>query len=303
MYPIIEVQIQSADAYEQLGTKPKFWYRDEDGRTYLFKESRPDTGEHWAEKVACELCRLLDIPHADYELAHFQRKKGVICPNFVPKGGNLLHGNELLLTRDKKYPTTRFYRVKKHTLDLVMRTITLTGAKTPVGWINTDLIKRGTDVFVGYLMLDAWIANQDRHHENWGLIRLDKSVHLAPSYDHASSLGRNESDEKRKYRLNNNGRDGRPIIESYVEKALSAFYTSTSTKRLTTIDAFERAAKRNPAAGKFWLSRLSEISENDVNAIFRMIPKSEISDLAIEFAQIMLTLNKKRLLAIGAKFQ
>jgi serine/threonine protein kinase HipA of HipAB toxin-antitoxin module len=45
------------------------------------------------------------------------------------------------------------------------------------------------DVFLGYLMLDAWIANLDRHHENWGLV-LTKDItgHLAPSYDHASSL-------------------------------------------------------------------------------------------------------------------
>lgn len=303
MYQISEVLMQNADAYEQLGSKPKFWCRDENGRTYLFKESRPNTGEHWAEKVACELCQLLGIPHANYELALVQEKKGVICPNFVPKGGDLIHGNELLLARDKEYPKNRFYRVKEHTLDLVIRTIDLTQAQPPVGWKDTDLIKRGTDVFVGYLMLDAWIANQDRHHENWGLIRLDKSVHLAPSYDHASSLGRNESDDNRMHILQNKGRDKRRIIESYVEKALSAFYTSESTKRLTTIDAFERAAKRNPAAGKFWLNRLSEISEDDVLAIFRMIPKSEISDLAIEFAQTMLKLNKPRLLAIGAKLQ
>ena len=27
------------------------------------------------------------------------------------------------------------------------------------------------DLFVGYLLLDAWIGNGDRHHENWGFIR------------------------------------------------------------------------------------------------------------------------------------
>lgn len=46
-----------------------------------------------------------------------------------------------------------------------------------------------------------------------------------------------------------------------------------------------------------------QISEDDVQAIFRMTPKSEISDLAIEFAQTMLKLKTPRLLAIGAKLQ
>ena len=43
-------------------------------------------------------------------------------------------------------------------------------------------------------MLDALIGNTDRHHENWGiLVRRGRGVLLgevAPSFDHASSLGR-----------------------------------------------------------------------------------------------------------------
>jgi hypothetical protein len=45
-------------------------------------------------------------------------------------------------------------------------------------------------------MLDAWIGNGDRHHLNWGLVRnkltpnIIETIHLAPTYDHASSLGR-----------------------------------------------------------------------------------------------------------------
>jgi hypothetical protein len=301
MYPIIEVSKQDADIVEQLGTKPKFWSRGKDGRSYLFKESRPDVGEHWAEKVACELSELLGIPHAKYELANFQGIKGVICYNFVPVGGDLIHGNELLLARDKKYPNTRFYQVKEHTLDLVMDTIDRTKALPPIGWADNETIRRAADVFVGYLMLDAWIANQDRHHENWGLIWTERTVHLAPSYDHASSLGRNESDERRKHRLINKGRDGRTIIESYVENAYSAFYTYDGSNRLKTMEAFEFAARRNPVAGNFWLSRLGEVAVSDIQTIFGMIPKSEISDLAIEFAQRMLSLNKQMLLTIGAK--
>jgi hypothetical protein len=202
--------------------------------------------------------------------------------------------------RNEEYPVSRFYRVKEHTLDLVMHTIGLTQAQPPIGWMHEDQIKRGTDVFVGYLMFDAWIANQDRHHENWGLIYTGKTIHLAPSYDRASSLGRNESDEKRKHRLTEKGRDGRLIIESYIENANSAFYTSDGSTRLKTIDTFERAAKRNPSAGKFWLNRLNNISDNDVHTIFKNVPTSEITDLATEFAKNMLKLNKNRLLAIEA---
>jgi hypothetical protein len=33
-----------------------------------------------------------------------------------------------------------------------------------------DGITTAIDTFVGYLLLDAWIGNGDRHHENWRFI-------------------------------------------------------------------------------------------------------------------------------------
>jgi len=49
-------------------------------------------------------------------------------------------------------------------------------------------------VFVGYMLLDAWTANQDRHHENWAAITGAKGVELAPTFDHGSALARNLTD-------------------------------------------------------------------------------------------------------------
>jgi hypothetical protein len=58
-------------------------------------------------------------------------------------------------------------------------------------------------ILAGYIFLDALICNTDRHHDNWGLLRWRSSkeepVHtVAPSFDHASSLARELSDERRK---------------------------------------------------------------------------------------------------------
>jgi len=49
-YPIIEVPEGASSQLEQLGTKSKFWYRDQDNKRILFKRGRPGTGENWAEK-------------------------------------------------------------------------------------------------------------------------------------------------------------------------------------------------------------------------------------------------------------
>ena len=55
-----------------MGTKPKFWYSDADDRLTLYKEGRPGSGEHWAEKICCEICKALELPHANYELAEWR---------------------------------------------------------------------------------------------------------------------------------------------------------------------------------------------------------------------------------------
>jgi len=61
-YPVIELAEDVPAQLEQLGTKTKFWYRDKNGLRMMFKQGRPGTGENWAEKVCCEICRLLCNP-------------------------------------------------------------------------------------------------------------------------------------------------------------------------------------------------------------------------------------------------
>jgi hypothetical protein len=67
-FPIHPVDRSRAQSVETLGSKPKFWFREGD-RRLLFKAEDRGTGEDWAEVVACHLCRLLHLPHVEYELA------------------------------------------------------------------------------------------------------------------------------------------------------------------------------------------------------------------------------------------
>lgn len=159
-------------------------------------------------------------------------------------------------------------------------------------------ITSAIDVFVGYLMLDAWIANQDRHHENWALVVSEESaIHLAPTYDHASSLGSNETDENRKNRLTT--RDAGRSIERYVERATSAFFISpASRKPMSTLDAFREAGKVRQRAARAWLESLERLSLQGAKIIFDQIPRDRISEVAIEFALKLLELNRQRLLGL-----
>jgi len=302
MYPVITVPDEAGDILEQLGTKPKFWFSDEHSNRYLFKLNRSEgegaTGEDWSEKVTSGLCKLLDLPHAQYEFAIWKGQHGVASRSFAPPGGTWVAGNEVLVHLDKSYPREKFYRVRQHTLRLVLTIIRQNVVQPPLNWNTFGDVQSAIDVFVGYLMLDAWIANQDRHHENWGfIVSPERNIHLAPTFDHASSLGWNETDSTRTQRLTT--RDRRRDMDRYVARALSAFFSSpTSSQPMPTLDVFREASKLRPLAARAWVDRLSQISDNDVRSIIDQVPGNRISDAAKGFAMKMLDLNQKRLLKL-----
>lgn len=295
-YPIIQLPDDAPTQLEQLGTKTKFWFRDQDGWNMLFKEGRPGTGENWAEKVACEICRLIDIPHAAYELAAWKKSKGVVTLSFVPEGARLVFGNELLAKIFNDYEEGKRYRVRQHTVRTVMAVASAKAIGFPLGWAAPDAIKDAAGLFAGYLMLDALISNQDRHHENWGLVFVpDQGVFFAPTFDHASSLGRNETDRVRLEMLTTHDR-GRSV-EAYVQRAVSALYASPSSPRpLGTLEAFTEAAKIRPDAGRYWVGRLANIDQEEFRGILAEVPDTEISAPARDFACRMLEINMQRIL-------
>ena len=171
----------------------------------------------------------------------------------------------------------------------------------PLNWQAPPKIETAIDTFVGYLLLDAWIGNSDRHHENWGFINLDGKSYLAPTYDHASCLGRNELDGKRKKRLKTN--DKTYSVEVYANRCKSCIYVpSGDRKLLRTFDAFCTAAKLFPQAASVWLDRLNQIEAKDTLELFNLIPSSYISPTAIEFAQEILKVNQDKLIRFRQEF-
>lgn len=290
------------DSPEDLGTKEKSWYTYK-GQKWLFKKSRNLTGEHWSEKVAEQLCEHLGIPHATYELARYNDDIGVTSLSIIENRDKwrMTLGNQLLMREDASYPghhEGRFVRVKEHTVYSVMAI--LDGNRTEnqaPQWAGLPENIDAAGVFVGYLMLDALISNQDRHHENWAiLVNLEtKEQFLCPSYDHASSLGCTERDEKRMARLTS--KDKGYTVEAFVNRATCALYKNkTDKKPLKTIDAFKLASRQRPEAAHYWISRLEALDEATIAGILARVPGEVTSHAAMDFAQRMIFENRRSLL-------
>jgi len=153
--------------------------------------------------------------------------------------------------------------------------------------------------FVGYVMLDAWIANQDRHHENWAAIALpeEKALRLAPTFDHGASLARNISDAERKERLES--RDKGQQIPHFASRARSAFYASPADDRtLGTLEAFARFAQTAPTAASIWLEKIRSVTPEEIKAIIEEVPPNRMSEVARQFTLELIMANQQRLLKL-----
>lgn len=308
-YPIFPVERPEMQQYEPMGSKPKFWYFDsKQKRRWLFKYPRVNsgvtTGEDWAEKIGCEVAELLDLPHARVELAKCEGKRGTISEDFTDsaKRGALVHGNELLVQLDTSYPATgEYYKGSEHTIDNIVAVLLRSSVTLPTGWVVLEAGQGPVDLFLGYLMLDALIGNTDRHHENWGVLVQSiggtRRVELAPTFDHASSLGREIEDERVMRFLNGSSKHTSPSVETYANKARSAIYRDSQERRpLSTLDAFDCFSSRAQKGKSVWLDKLSQIEDDSLRAVVERVPPAILGDNAREFACRVLLYNKSRLL-------
>jgi len=321
MYPVIDVSAWERLNTEQMGTKPKFWCLDQSGTEFLFKESRAHAGEHWSEKVAAEIAALLSLPHAEIELAVCEGKNGTISRNFRTEPSSLIHGNELLFEHDDSYPKDApNFRLAQHTLERIFAALVASGARLPSSFNWPANVTTACDLFVGYLLLDALIVNTDRHHANWAVIISPNQdgtyfVEISPTFDHASSLGWELTDERRTAKLTAERLRCHPqkparrdqAIVGYLEKESWDTWrrnrdvpASMPPSRMPSLShpmqVFLKAREKLPDAAEAWLNRLEGVKMNRIEKIVFEVASEIMSQPARDFALCLIEFNRTALI-------
>lgn len=150
------------------------------------------------------------------------------------------------------------------------------------------------EVFVGYVMLDAWIANQDRHHENWGALWDGTALRLAPTFDHGAALARNLLDDERQDRMTS--KDRNRTVAAFAARGRSAFYASPDDQRpLELRETFRSFARQVPPAALAWLDRLRAVKHDEIWGILEGVPVSRMTETCKRFTMELLLTNQRRL--------
>jgi len=217
----------------------------------------------------------------------------------------LVHGNELLVDVVAGYDAdSTEYRTSSHTVSAIAEALSDPdrSIRLPEGWTAPDGVTDALGLMCGYLFLDALIGNTDRHHENWAIVEsldaMGANVYVvAPTFDHGSSLGRNEPLARVQERLRT--RDENFTVEAYADRARSAIYANSDDhKPLTPIAAFVALGRRVPDAARAWCERLSRITDSQVTAILDEVPDARMNADQKEFAMRMLSHNRSNLATV-----
>jgi hypothetical protein len=295
-FSIFDVSDWDVVSDETSGAEEKYWLQEPSGLLWLFKPVTVKEGhvhgEDWAEKAVSELGRLLGIPCARIELAEFRGQTGCISANLRPETFELQPGQvlfEVCAVPGYEHGTGRHH--PGHTLENI-RTV-LDDALPPPG-CALPFDATAFDVFAGYVLLDAWVANRDRHDNNWAVLRpliaSDEPLRLCGSYDHASSLGFNLHDDERVRRVADRS------VEAWCGKgtAWRFDYEKDTTLVQLAVRALELAS---PDAQRHWRGRISRVSGEEVQSIIARVPR--MSDPARTFAESILSVNQRRVLDGG----
>ncbi len=275
---------------EQMGTKDKFWVRPpDDGRAWLVKLARTHgsivRGEDWAEWIVHHLANLIGVPTAEVRPALVGRRRGIACRSVLQSElEELVHGNSLMASIYPSYDPTLARHNESYTPMTVRKALEEVLAPTGAAFEEFS----GFDVWAGYLVLDAWVAGQDRHHENWAAIRSSDDYRLSPSYDHGNALGFQESDSHRDQLV-----DDPALLAAWAARGKSHHFAG----RPQLVDlAVEALLLADSSAAAYWVERLASVEPTSIERLVSAVPSSVMSDAACRFVLQLLQVNRRRML-------
>ena len=292
---------------ELMGSKKKFWFRHpSDKQAWLFKTPTVGTGQHWAEKIAFEIARKMHIDAPQVELASYRKDKsddvvlGSATLSFIESPGGdaeqikreLVHGNQILRRTDKAYIPKDGFRQSMHTVQRIFGSMII--------FKSNEHANESRATLAEYLLLDAVICNTDRHHENWGILRrkVDGGWRgiLAPTFDHASSLGHGLQDSGRE--KSRQGYLQELGIECYVARGHGAVFIDGTAKRAPSPLGVVEWCLQNRDLKQYFhqaLGKLADIDDGVAVEIVHKIPHNVMSTVAKEFVCELVAYNLSKL--------
>ncbi|MDR0416659.1 MAG: hypothetical protein LBH76_04965 [Propionibacteriaceae bacterium] len=278
---------------------PKFWLH----KNTNIPGNGGEEGQDWAEVISTQVAITLGVPCAVTRLCVQADEAGRVRRGSISlslresdSASALVHGGDWL--EEAGIPEFRNWRERSsrgqqrrsgggtvqrgHNLANIERS--LETVKPPQG-----LPERLTafDAFVGFLILDAMVANRDRHEFNWAVLRspmADEPDRLCPSFDHGTTLGHNLTDERRLLELTR--------MESFAAKGTAHRFEHRGAIPSLVEVACLALARATDAGRAYWTERFARF---DFDQVGLNRPIQGMSDTGVAFVRALVETNVRRM--------
>lgn len=293
-YQVWDISTWAVMSQEARGLDPKDWVVPPTETTiegqahwWLYKPVKSASYrrfDDWSEKMSAELARLLDLPAARVELARGQSDEGIVSGNVTPNGWSMESG-DTLLSEYEGYVSCSLDDRPRNRLGHNLANIgqVLADCAGPPG--SSSEGRTALDVFAGYLVFDAWIANTDRHAINWGVLTCEEDGRqaLAASFDHGSALASGTQDAKLVA----------TTPEHYASRGFAGRFENGAKLPLTELAL--ASVQMAGASAEDWLERLARVTPSEMAGIVGAIPSMSVERRT--FLCTLLETNQRRLMS------
>lgn len=210
-----------------------------------------------AEVVSSRLAEKIDLPAARCEIAVRNGQPGSISRSIAPHPMNLSSGDMWVAENVLPEVSELLNGLRGHGKCSDMTAF---------------------EVFAGYLVLDAWIANTDRHGGNWGVLHpgsINSCDVLAPAFDHGAALGSGLPDSRRAPHM----------VKSFCDRG-----KSRSFRKQPLLDLARDAVEMSGAT--WWVDRVAAVPPAFWQGIVTSI--DGVSEVASSFTIDVLATNQER---------
>lgn len=212
-------------SYEGNGNTAKFWIKDKNNESYLFKASDDFTpATVYGELISKKICEVLGIPSAEVRACTFKGKLGILSKKVNREDQTIINGGELIqfclnnygrINENNPYKEKESFltdeafkelyqipsnilRIKKERDQIKYVYNNLNNLEQLWSLISLYVDEHGydklqrieiVDYLVKVFLFDLIMMQADRHIENWGVIYENQGIHPCPLYDNASVLG------------------------------------------------------------------------------------------------------------------
>ncbi|MFT4044969.1 MAG: hypothetical protein QM673_17545 [Gordonia sp. (in: high G+C Gram-positive bacteria)] len=217
-----------------------------------------------------------------------ERKRWFHAPDTSPYAGHWLFKprTEKMLLLAEVDPSFDTRSCVGHTVSAVRDVLANSKVSGPINSIYADW--PAFDVWAGYLVLDAWIANTDRHAHNWGVLLDEASgkTCLSPSFDHGSALAAGDHETNRAKTVSGGS------VEQWCERGHTFRFNGGARRDLIDLAA-EAVSVCSVDARWHWVRQINAVDLALCDDVIHRIPN--MSESTRSFVSTVVTTNRKRL--------